>query len=33
MRLIHWPDGMSDGHDGAIDLLHDGDVVDVVKGR
>jgi ribonuclease BN (tRNA processing enzyme) len=33
MRLIHWPDGFDDGHDGAIALLHDGDVIDVVKRR
>ncbi len=26
MRLIHWPDGFDDGHDGAITLLRDGDV-------
>lgn len=29
MRLIHWPDGFDVGHDGAIALLHDGDVLDV----
>ena len=29
MRLIHWPDGFDAGHDGAIAVLHDGDVIDV----
>jgi ribonuclease BN (tRNA processing enzyme) len=29
MRLIHWADGFDDGHDGAIALVKDGDVVDI----
>lgn len=32
MRLIHWPDGFDVDHDGAIAVLHDGDVVEVHAG-